>query len=73
MPPKRTINPRFGTQLRKLRQHRGMTTRQLAKAAGVSPTLISKMETGKQRIVAEHIGLFATILRCRPGAFFKDK
>jgi transcriptional regulator with XRE-family HTH domain len=71
MSGKRPIDPSIGERLRELRQQRGMSERGLAKAVRVSPALISKMETGKQRIFAEHVRLFAQILHCRPGTFYK--
>jgi len=38
---------RFGPELKKLRLQRGMTLRQLAEAAGVDFTYLSKIENGK--------------------------
>jgi transcriptional regulator with XRE-family HTH domain len=68
---KRPIDQNIAARLRMIREHRGMSGRQLAKAARVSSSLISKMETGQQRISAEYIRLFSKILRCRPGTLYK--
>jgi transcriptional regulator with XRE-family HTH domain len=72
MNAKRTIDPAIGARLRVERERHDLSVRQLAKAARVSPSLISKMETGKQRISAEYIRLFSKILRCRPSTFYKS-
>lgn len=56
-----TVNP-----LRLRRLAKGMTQADLAKAAGISQQLLSKLESGKIRISAPKAVQFAELLDCRP-------
>ncbi|WP_444884993.1 helix-turn-helix domain-containing protein [Microbulbifer sp. PSTR4-B] len=43
----------LGKRLRNARKLKGMTITQLARQLGLGPSQVSKMETGKQKILAE--------------------
>jgi transcriptional regulator with XRE-family HTH domain len=51
--------------LKEYRQHRGMTVRELADAAHVTPGQISRYEHGRDRISHERVTEFARILRIK--------
>lgn len=49
-PPRRSVgHPPIGDRLRATRQARGLSLRELAERLGVSPSLISQVETGRAR------------------------
>lgn len=47
------VDPRFGAELRNLRERRALSVRELAKAAPVSKSQIHDLETGRRRPTAE--------------------
>lgn len=49
---------------RKQREKADMTQAQVAKAAGVFVTVISKLETGNRRLLASEVKKYADILGC---------
>ena len=55
----------LGKNIKKLRKAKGYTQKQVAKATGVSPDYISKIENGKV--------FFSTILLCHLCVLFKAK
>src|SRR6516162_3592360 len=60
---KSPIDTHIGQRLKEYRQHRGMTVRELAEAAHVTPGQISRYEHGRDRISHERVTEFARILR----------
>ena len=70
---------RFGAYIREQRDAKGMSLRELAKAAGVSPTFMSKVETEnwkpkeeKLRKIAQILGLDGDDLVARAGRVPSD-
>ena len=63
MDRKSPIDTHIGQRLKEYRQHRGMTVRELAEAAHVTPGQISRYEHGRDRISHERVTEFARILR----------
>src|SRR5499427_3641874 len=63
MDRKRPVDSNIGQRLKEYRQHRGMTVRELADAAHVTPGQISHYEHGRDRISHERVTEFARILR----------
>src|SRR5215467_7113841 len=63
MDRKSPVDTHIGQRLKEYRQHRGMTVRELADAAHVTPGQISRYEHGRDRISHERITEFARILR----------
>jgi len=61
------VDTRIGRRLKEYRQHRGMTVRELADAAQVTPGQISRYEHGRDRISHERVTEFARILRIKHG------
>src|SRR5262245_20732268 len=62
---KRPVDTHIGHRLKEYRQHRGMTVRELADAAHVTPGQISHYEHGRNRISHERVTEFARILRIK--------
>src|SRR5262249_3279992 len=62
MDRKSFVDTHIGQRLKEYRQHRGMTVRELADAAHVTPGQISHYEHGRDRISHERITEFARIL-----------
>jgi transcriptional regulator with XRE-family HTH domain len=65
MDRKSPVDPHIGQRLKEYRQHRGMTVRELAEAAHVTPGQISRYEHGRDRISHERVTEFARILRIK--------
>jgi transcriptional regulator with XRE-family HTH domain len=65
MDRKSPIDPHIGQRLKEYRQHRGMTVRELADTAHVTPGQISRYEHGRDRISHERVTEFARILRIK--------
>src|SRR5215471_16048145 len=63
MDRKKPVDTHIGQRLKEYRQHRGMTVRELADAAHVTPGQISHYEHGRDRISHERVTEFARILR----------
>src|SRR5262249_34615825 len=63
MDRKRPVDTHIGQRLKEYRQLRGMTVRELADAAHVTPGQISHYEHGRDRISHERVTEFARILR----------
>jgi transcriptional regulator with XRE-family HTH domain len=61
----------FGQRLKEYRQHRGMTVRELADAAHVTPGQISRYEHGRDRISHERVTEFARILRIKSNDLYE--
>ncbi len=52
--------------LRDLRVHKGYTLEELANATGLSPSYLSRLESGSRRLNADIIQKLASILECSP-------
>jgi transcriptional regulator with XRE-family HTH domain len=71
MDRKSPVDTHIGQRLKEYRQHRGMTVRELAEAARVTPGLISHYENGYHRISHERVTEFARILRIKPNDLYQ--
>src|SRR5215469_16962223 len=68
---KRPVDTHIGQRLKEYRQLRGMTVRELADAAHVTPGQISHYEHGRDRISHERATEFARILRIKPNDLYQ--
>src|SRR6516164_6362471 len=68
---KRPVDTHIGQRLKEYRQLRGMTVRELADAAHVTPGQISHYEHGRDRISHERIIEFARILRIKSNDLYQ--
>src|SRR5215467_11362999 len=71
MDRKRPVDTHIGQRLKEYRQLRGMTVRELADAADVTPGQISHYEHGRDRISHERVTEFARILRVKPNDLYQ--
>ncbi len=71
MDRKSPVDPHIGQRLKEYRQHRGMTVRELADAAHVTPGQISRYEHGRDRISHERATEFARILRIKSNDLYQ--
>src|SRR5262245_61349209 len=71
MARKSSIDTHIGQRLKEYRQHRGMTVRELADAAHVTPGQISRYEHGRDRISHERVTEFARILRIKSNDLYQ--
>src|SRR5215468_11192769 len=71
MDRKRPVDTHIGQRLKEYRQLRGMTVRELADAADVTPGQISHYEHGRDRISHERVTEFARILRIKPNDLYR--
>src|SRR5215813_6620200 len=71
MARKSPVDSRIGQRLKEYRQHRGMTVRELAEAAHVTPGQISRYEHGRDRISHERVTEFARILRIKSNDLYQ--
>src|SRR5215831_14756482 len=65
------VDTHIGQRLKEYRQHRGMTVRELADAAHVTPGQISHYEHGRDRISHERVTEFARILRIKSNDLYQ--
>ena len=68
---KRPVDTHIGQRLKEYRQLRGMTVRELADAAHVTPGQISHYEHGRDRISHERVTEFARILRIKSNDLYQ--
>lgn len=60
--PDTTLDQRLRTRLRQLRTERGLTLQQVADAAGLDVSTLSRLESGKRRLAIDHLpGLAAAV------------
>ena len=71
MDRKSPVDSHIGQRLKEYRQHRGMTVRELADAAHVTPGQISRYEHGRDRISHERVIEFARILRIKSNDLYQ--
>jgi transcriptional regulator with XRE-family HTH domain len=71
MDRKKPVDPHIGQRLKEYRRHRGMTVRELADAAHVTPGQISHYEHGRIRISHERVTEFARILRIKANDLYQ--
>jgi transcriptional regulator with XRE-family HTH domain len=71
MDRKRPVDTHIGQRLKEYRQLRGMTVRELADAAHVTPEQISHYEHGRDRISHERVTKFARILRIKSNDLYQ--
>src|SRR5215469_3224081 len=68
---KSPVDKHIGQRLKEYRQHRGITVRELADAAHVTPGQISRYEHGRDRISHERVTEFARILRIKSNDLYQ--
>src|SRR5215472_782372 len=68
---KKPVDSNIGQRLKEYRQYRGMTVRELADAAHVTPGQISHYEHGRDRISHERVTEFARILRINSNDLYR--
>src|SRR6516164_2490396 len=68
---KSPVDTHIGQRLKEYRQNRGMTVRELADAAHVTPGQISRYEHGRDRISHERVTEFARILRIKSNDLYQ--
>jgi transcriptional regulator with XRE-family HTH domain len=61
----------FASNLRRLRHKAGMSQEELADAAGINRTYVSKLETGATYVGLEIIGKLADVFKADPAEFLK--
>jgi transcriptional regulator with XRE-family HTH domain len=61
----------FATNLRRLRNERGLSQDHLAAEAEISRSYLSQIETGKFHVSLKIIGKLAAVLRAEPAEFFR--
>src|SRR5215471_15740094 len=71
MDRKKPVDSNIGQRLKEYRQLRGMTVRELADAARVTPGQISHYEHGRDRISHERVTEFARILRIKSNDLYQ--
>src|SRR5215470_1582573 len=71
MDRKSPVNTHIGQRLKEYRELRGMTVRELADAAHVTPGQISHYEHGRDRISHERVTEFARILRIKSNDLYQ--
>src|SRR5262249_7442756 len=71
MARKSLVDTHIGQRLKEYRQLRGMTVRELADAAHVTPGQISHYEHGRDRISHERVSEFARILRIKSNDLYQ--
>ena len=71
MDRKSPVDTHIGQRLKEYRQHRGMTVRELADAAHVTPGQISRYEHGRDRISHERVTELARILRIKSNDLYQ--
>src|SRR5215831_3977925 len=71
MDRKKPVDTHIGQRLKEYRQHRGLTVRELADAARVTPGQISHYEHGRDRISHERVTEFARILRIKSNDLYQ--
>jgi transcriptional regulator with XRE-family HTH domain len=71
MDRKSPVDPNIGRRLKEYRQHRGMTVRELADAAHITPGQVSRYEHGRDRISHERVTDFARILRIKANDLYQ--
>jgi transcriptional regulator with XRE-family HTH domain len=57
-----THEDRIRTRLRALREERGLSLDAVARAAGMAPSTLSRLETGKRRLAVDHLAPLARAL-----------
>src|SRR4029434_2296461 len=72
MDRKSSVDSHIGQRLQEYREHRGMTVRELADAAHVTPGQISRYEHGRDRISHERVTEFARILRIKSNDLYQQ-
>jgi transcriptional regulator with XRE-family HTH domain len=72
MDRKKPVDIQIGQRLKEYRQHRGMTVRELADAAHLTPGQISHYEHGRDRISHERVIQFARILHIKPNDLYQS-
>jgi transcriptional regulator with XRE-family HTH domain len=63
---------KFGTAVRRLREHRGLTQEALAERSGITPTYVGFVERGDSVPTLTVILQLAAALKIRPGELLDD-
>jgi transcriptional regulator with XRE-family HTH domain len=62
----------LGSRLARLRDERGWTIGELAKRAGIDPSLQGRLERGEVGLSAERMELYAEIFGIKIGSLFEE-
>ena len=65
------LRDRFAINLRRLRHAKGLSQEELADAADINRTYVSKLETGATYVGLEIIGKLAAVLEIEPAELLK--
>ncbi|RMG08184.1 MAG: XRE family transcriptional regulator, partial [Planctomycetota bacterium] len=64
--------PRFGTEIKLLREQRKLSAKELAERVGLSPSQMSRLESGQRRVDAVLLSKIARALDVHPSYFFRE-
>ncbi len=67
------ISKAFGANVRRLRQHRGMTQEDLAYAVGTTAAALSRVESGRANFTVRTLAKVAVALEADPVAMLIDR
>lgn len=70
--PAKEVQKQFGTQMRALRQQRGLSQEELAFSCNLDRTYIGSVERGERNISLVNIHIVAAALKVSPREFFND-
>jgi transcriptional regulator with XRE-family HTH domain len=63
---------RFGSRVKKMRERRDMTQKELSEESGLSQSAISRIESGEHGLTVENLYDLAEGLDCRITSLMKD-
>lgn len=63
---------RFGSRVKKMRERRDMTQKELSEESGLSQSVISRIEAGEHGLTVENLYDLAEGLDCRITSLMKD-
>ena len=70
--PEETLNARIGENIRRQRNLRGVNSREVARLSGLSPSLLSQVESGKSAASLKTLYRIARALKVEMGELVKD-
>lgn len=66
------LNARIGAEIRRRRNARGLSTRDVEAATAIANNTISKLENGEQNITPKYLEMFAAFFDCEPRDLLPD-
>lgn len=67
------LNTQIGTEIRRRRHERGLSTRDVEAATGIANNTVSKLENGEQNITPKYLEAFAALYDCEPRDLLPDR